>query len=229
MRKIAIEEIINYEELATINEFQKFFTPLEVVKKRGQVYLEWRAAESLLDEIYTEKTYRALREKIAELEKECERHMLSPNNIIDIFDDGRAFYLPIQNNQHATNLKRQLPYLLKFKEPGTYMLETTPKLKKIKPLDNSINLSPTITRLKTGETFHLNQTGTIGRAPHNDIVIKDNPSISLEHVFYQLLDDGLFLKDLDSKNGTRVNNKPIRSHKLTEPRFSLADEVFQKN
>jgi len=48
---------------------------------------------------------------------------------------------------------------------------------------------------------------TIGRAPDNMIVIAD-PSISSHHAQLQLAGETYRLKDLDSTNGTRVNDVP---------------------
>src|SRR5271155_259581 len=54
---------------------------------------------------------------------------------------------------------------------------------------------------------------TIGRRPHNDVVI-DNLAMSGEHaVIVQILND-CFLEDLGSTNGTMVNGAPIKKHFL---------------
>ncbi|MGA2552233.1 MAG: FHA domain-containing protein [Burkholderiaceae bacterium] len=54
---------------------------------------------------------------------------------------------------------------------------------------------------------------TIGRRPHNDIVI-DNLAVSGEHaVIVTILNDS-FLEDLGSTNGTMVNSQPIKKHFL---------------
>jgi hypothetical protein len=54
---------------------------------------------------------------------------------------------------------------------------------------------------------------TIGRRPHNDIVI-DNLAVSGEHaVIVTILNDS-FLEDLGSTNGTMVNAQPIKKHFL---------------
>jgi pSer/pThr/pTyr-binding forkhead associated (FHA) protein len=44
----------------------------------------------------------------------------------------------------------------------------------------------------------------IGRAPSNQIVI-DHPSVSAHHAVLLRTGDSYSLKDLDSKNGTRIN------------------------
>jgi pSer/pThr/pTyr-binding forkhead associated (FHA) protein len=54
---------------------------------------------------------------------------------------------------------------------------------------------------------------TIGRRPHNDLVI-NNSAISAEHaVIVTILRDAV-LQDLNSTNGTRVNGQPIKKHFL---------------
>jgi pSer/pThr/pTyr-binding forkhead associated (FHA) protein len=54
---------------------------------------------------------------------------------------------------------------------------------------------------------------TIGRRPHNDVVI-DNLTISGEHaVIVTILKDS-FLEDLNSTNGTLVNGQPVKKHFL---------------
>lgn len=56
---------------------------------------------------------------------------------------------------------------------------------------------------------------TIGRAPHNDLVI-DNRAVSGEHVVIVTVNDDSFLEDLNSTNGTQVNGQPIKKHFLRE-------------
>ena len=54
---------------------------------------------------------------------------------------------------------------------------------------------------------------TIGRRPHNDIII-DNLAVSGEHaVLITILNDS-FIEDLGSTNGTTVNGQPIKKHFL---------------
>jgi pSer/pThr/pTyr-binding forkhead associated (FHA) protein len=54
---------------------------------------------------------------------------------------------------------------------------------------------------------------TIGRRPHNDLVI-DNSAISAEHAVIVTMLRDAFLEDLDSTNGTRVNGQAIKKHFL---------------
>lgn len=54
---------------------------------------------------------------------------------------------------------------------------------------------------------------TIGRKPHNDIQI-DNLAISGEHAAIMTILNDSFLEDLNSTNGTMVNNQQIKKHFL---------------
>jgi pSer/pThr/pTyr-binding forkhead associated (FHA) protein len=59
----------------------------------------------------------------------------------------------------------------------------------------------------------IKERTTIGRRPHNDIVI-DNLAVSGEHaVLITILNDS-FIEDLGSTNGTTVNGQPIKKHFL---------------
>jgi hypothetical protein len=54
---------------------------------------------------------------------------------------------------------------------------------------------------------------TLGRKPHNDIVI-DNLAISGEHAMIMTILNDSFLEDLVSTKGTHVNGQPIKKHFL---------------
>jgi pSer/pThr/pTyr-binding forkhead associated (FHA) protein len=54
---------------------------------------------------------------------------------------------------------------------------------------------------------------TLGRKPHNDIVI-DNLAISGEHAMIMTILNDSFLEDLGSTNGTLVNGQPVKKHFL---------------
>jgi hypothetical protein len=59
----------------------------------------------------------------------------------------------------------------------------------------------------------IKERTSIGRRPHNDIVI-DNLAVSGEHaVLITILNDS-FIEDLGSTNGTTVNGQPIKKHFL---------------
>ena len=54
---------------------------------------------------------------------------------------------------------------------------------------------------------------TIGRRPHNDLVI-DSRAISGEHAVIVVMPGGVTIEDLDSTNGTAMNGQPITKQKL---------------
>lgn len=56
---------------------------------------------------------------------------------------------------------------------------------------------------------------TIGRGPHNDIMIDDR-AISVEHAVIVTVDGDSFLEDLNSTNGTQINGQPVRKHFLQD-------------
>ena len=56
---------------------------------------------------------------------------------------------------------------------------------------------------------------TIGRKPHNDIQLSYE-GVSGEHALVITIRNDSFLEDLNSTNGTRVNNKPVKKCALQE-------------
>ena len=70
----------------------------------------------------------------------------------------------------------------------------------------------------------------IGRTPHCDVVIKD-PLVSREHCLLQLKSEGLFLEDLNSANGTLVNEQRITRvllHPGDKIRLGLSEIVLEQ-
>jgi hypothetical protein len=65
------------------------------------------------------------------------------------------------------------------------------------------------------EVSLLKERVTIGRRPHNDIVI-DNRAISAEHAVIVTIQNDSFLEDLNSTNGTQVNGQPVKKHFLQD-------------
>lgn len=63
--------------------------------------------------------------------------------------------------------------------------------------------------------FSIDKGGslTIGRKETNKVVI-DNLAVSGQHAKIDALDDGYLLTDLQSKNGTFINDKPVTTHWL---------------
>lgn len=57
---------------------------------------------------------------------------------------------------------------------------------------------------------------SIGRKTDNTIALEGDTSVSKYHAVIELRADGFWLSDLDSRNGTTVNEQPVRTeHKLT--------------
>ena len=61
----------------------------------------------------------------------------------------------------------------------------------------------------------LKERITIGRRPHNDLVIEDI-AISGEHAMIELSLADALLEDLNSTNGTQVNGQPVKKHFLLD-------------
>ncbi|MBF8983291.1 FHA domain-containing protein [Lutibacter sp. B2] len=61
---------------------------------------------------------------------------------------------------------------------------------------------------KVKEVYVLDKETTIGRKNGNEIVIKD-PYISNDHVKFYVKEEGVFIEDIDSANGTCLNEERI--------------------
>ena len=62
---------------------------------------------------------------------------------------------------------------------------------------------------KVEESYILNCSKSIGRSNKNAIMVED-PFMSTEHASIDYQDNGYFLKDISSSNGTFVNNHKIQ-------------------
>ena len=73
----------------------------------------------------------------------------------------------------------------------------------------------TLTRKKTGEKITLNKSYfTIGKdSLHVDYCIKDNGTISRQHAIIRLGQEGLYLEDCNSTNGTWLNGNKVSNGK----------------
>lgn len=83
-----------------------------------------------------------------------------------------------------------------------------------------LRLQPSLTITRgsgEGQVFNLSMDSavSIGRAPTNDIPVGDN-AISGEHCRIRPEGGGFVLHDLQSTNGTFVNEKRIERHRLSE-------------
>jgi len=69
--------------------------------------------------------------------------------------------------------------------------------------------------LKIGEHFEFdNEPCAIGRIEDNDIALENDDTVSRHHAKIVLEDNKLILVDLESKNGTKVNDKKISRQEL---------------
>ena len=60
---------------------------------------------------------------------------------------------------------------------------------------------------------HLNKTAiTIGRSKDNDITLPDDPLVSRRHAELSMEDGVIWIKDLDSENGTYLNDEELTTH-----------------
>jgi pSer/pThr/pTyr-binding forkhead associated (FHA) protein len=68
---------------------------------------------------------------------------------------------------------------------------------------------------RAGETFHPDQQTTIGRSPDCGIFL-DDVTVSRKHAVLTKRDDGFFIEDQGSLNGTFVNRKRVESALLDD-------------
>ena len=74
-----------------------------------------------------------------------------------------------------------------------------------------------------GRRMAFSETVVIGRGTENDIVLAD-PSVSTSHGRLVFKTDRVFVEDLDSANGTRLNGKVVKSAELHDgDRLVLGD------
>ena len=91
---------------------------------------------------------------------------------------------------------------------------------------------PTLTRNKTGESVTINKNSfIIGKSPDMvDYCIRYNSNISRKHVCIIKMEDGYYIQDLDTTNGTYVNDIRVsgnRSVKLEDGCIiKMAEEEF---
>jgi len=77
-------------------------------------------------------------------------------------------------------------------------------------------LESPLASLTAGTTFPLLPVTSLGRAVTNTAPIPDE-AVSLEHALLHLRDGQWWLEDLDSYNGTRLNDAPISRAALVVP------------
>lgn len=70
-------------------------------------------------------------------------------------------------------------------------------------------------QVKVRDVLLIKERISIGRAPHNDVVI-DHRAVSAEHAVIVTHHGDSYLEDLNSTNGTRINGQPVRKHYLQD-------------
>ncbi len=69
--------------------------------------------------------------------------------------------------------------------------------------------------LKTGYKVNVDRCATtIGRAGDNDVAVTTDRSVSRQHALVLNIRNNYFLEDLGSRNGTRLNGKPVMARML---------------
>jgi len=67
----------------------------------------------------------------------------------------------------------------------------------------------------SGKDFRLGELNKIGRDAQQCEIVIDDPAVSRQHASIRLSEGEFFVTDLDSANGTFVNNEQISRHKLS--------------
>lgn len=100
--------------------------------------------------------------------------------------------------------------------PNPDLFMTTPS----SPRATSMDMAPAHLKADDGSVIHLNrQAMRVGRHPECDVVIP-TPGTSRQHAEFEFRDGAWFVTDLNSGNGTYVNNTRVRSQQL-----STGDEI----
>lgn len=87
-------------------------------------------------------------------------------------------------------------------------------------LGRLVVLESSLPALAPGAAFPLLPITSLGRAATNTAPLPDE-AVSLEHALLHLREGQWWLEDLDSRNGTRVNDTP-----LTEPALIVPGDVI---
>ena len=99
--------------------------------------------------------------------------------------------------------------------------------------ENELQSYPTLMRYKTGESVIINQNSFIvGSAPEFvDYCIRYNNNISRKHACIMKLEDGYYIQDLDTTNGTYVNGMRVASGRYVKlvngSIIKMAEEEFE--
>ncbi len=77
-------------------------------------------------------------------------------------------------------------------------------------------LESSVPTLAAGTAFPLLPVTSLGRAATNTAFLSDE-AVSLEHALLHLREGQWWLEDLDSRNGTRLNDEPVTEPTLVVP------------
>lgn len=78
----------------------------------------------------------------------------------------------------------------------------------------------TVAHRGTIKTYRFGRRILVGRSPNADLRLED-PSVSRLHARIEMRDDGVYVEDLGSRNGTVVDGKPVTAPR----RLAVDDEV----
>jgi pSer/pThr/pTyr-binding forkhead associated (FHA) protein len=78
----------------------------------------------------------------------------------------------------------------------------------------------TVATAGTIKTYRYGRRILVGRAPSADLRVED-PRVSRLHARIEMRDDGVYVEDLGSRNGTAVDGKPVRGSRV----LAIDDEV----
>ena len=99
--------------------------------------------------------------------------------------------------------------------------------------DNYMSTYPTLLRYKTGESIMIKQNSFIIGASMDsvDYCVRYNSSISRKHACIMKFEDGYYIQDLDTTNGTYVNNMRVMPGSYVKLEngniIKLAEEEFE--
>jgi pSer/pThr/pTyr-binding forkhead associated (FHA) protein len=93
------------------------------------------------------------------------------------------------------------------------------ELSSTKSSNSMIVPSPVVARLvviSTGKAYNIDESVSIGRSDHNDIIVDDS-FVSYEHACITAVKQNFILTDLNSTNGTYLNDNKIDSDVVLQP------------
>jgi pSer/pThr/pTyr-binding forkhead associated (FHA) protein len=77
----------------------------------------------------------------------------------------------------------------------------------------STGVELTVSTGGTIKTYRFGRRILVGRAPNADLRL-DDPQVSRLHARIEMRDDGVYVEDLDSRNGTRVDGAKVSGSRV---------------